>query len=325
MPRIEEQWERVGPGAIALAPLSWLYGAGWIAYESMYRLGFKKAHQGRNPVICVGSLLAGGAGKTPVTLHIADVLASLGKEVILSTPGYKAEHQEETMLAPEGALDPQVWGDETALLRWLRPELPIIVGRKRVRTAQIAEQLDPQAVLLMDDGFQHLPVHKDISIIIDPPDLVNRMTIPSGGYREPWRRGRRRADLVLPGKFQVEYAPTTFLDPEGNRVEPPARANVLCAIGRPERMRQSLEKVGVVVADFVALPDHDSLTAGTLLDRFEPEIPLIVTGKDWMKLRRRNDLAERTILIATHEARITPEAKFREWLSERLNEVAKET
>ncbi len=324
MPRIEEQWEKVGPGAILLAPLAWLYAGGWIAYESMYRLGFKKAFRSRNQVICIGSLLAGGAGKTPVTLHIADVLRSLGRKVILSTPGYKAEHQEETAITPDGPLDPAEWGDETALLRWLRPDLAIIAGRRRVKTAELAEQFDPEAVLLMDDGFQHLPLHKDITIVIDPPELKNRFAIPAGGYREPWRRGKRRADLVLPGRFQVIHAPAAFLNRKGEQVPPPDEASILCAIGRPERFRESVMQAGVKVRDFHALPDHDPMTAGTLLDRFDAEIPIIVTGKDWMKLRRRNDLADRTILIATHEARITPEAEFRAWLSDRLNETAKE-
>jgi tetraacyldisaccharide 4'-kinase len=323
MPRLEDQWEKVGPAALALAPLAWLYAGGWVAYESIYRLGLKKAHRAPNPVICIGSLLAGGAGKTPVTLAVADHLVALGKRVIISTPGYRSTHQEQSALAPEGDLDPAIWGDETALIRWLRPHIPLIAGRPRVSASEIAAQHDSEAVLLLDDGFQHLPLHKDISIVLDPPDLSNRFTIPAGGYREPWRRGRRKASLVLPGDFSIVPAPTTLVDADRrSQPAPKEPVNALCAIARPERFKNSLAQVGIQIAQFAILPDHDPMTAGTLLDRFPPNQPLVVTGKDWVKLRRRDDLGERTILIAMHEVGIAPEESFRQWIKSRLDEVA---
>lgn len=324
MPRIEDHWEKIDPVAAALAPLAWLYAGGWRAYEAMYQLGIKKPHRPPNPVICVGSLLAGGAGKTPVTLAVADHLLALGRRVIISTPGYRSEHQEEAALAPDGILDPAAWGDETALIRWLRPGIPLIAGRPRVPASKIAAELDPEAVLLMDDGYQHLPLRKDVSIIIDPPDLTNRWTIPAGGYRQPWRAGRRRADLVLPGTFALKTEQTRFVAPDLSIQEVPKGAvNLLCGIARPERFRRSVESAGAEVDQFVVLPDHDPMTAGTLLDRFPLDRPLVVTGKDWVKLRQRNDLGRRTILIATHEVRIEPEELFRQWIKSRLDEVAK--
>ncbi len=297
---------RLGRGA--LTPLSWLYAGGWQAYLWIYRLGIKKAAEPHRPVLCVGNLQAGGSGKSPLVRHLVDVLQEMGHEVVISCSGYGAPRAEAASLAPEGDLDAAEWGDEPAMLRSQLPDVPLVVGRRRVLAAALVHEHHPAAVMLMDDGFQHLPLKKTVSLVLDPSDPPNRRCLPAGPYREPWRN-RSRADAVLPGRFRiVEEGP--WLD------EPwPERFAVLCALGQPSRFLASLPHPP---EETHLLPDHDPLTAGTLFDAMDPALPVVVTAKDWAKLRARKDLAGRTILVARHAVRVEPAEPFREWLAERL-------
>jgi tetraacyldisaccharide 4'-kinase len=300
----------------ALLPGSWLYGLGWQSYLTVYRLGLKRPAEPHVPVICVGNLVAGGSGKTPTALAVADALTALGRRVILSMSGYGAPHAEAASMAPEGELDAAEWGDEPAMVRWLRPELPLIVGRRRVLAAELAHTRDPGAVLLMDDGFQHLPLRKHIGLLIDPaPD--NRACLPAGPYREPWSN-RGRADLVFGDEFQIARSALRFVDSNLQPKDAPTGATALCALGSPAGFLKSLAESGVKVVAERLLPDHDTLTAGTLFDGIDLSIPLVVTAKDWVKLKRRTDLGDLNAVIALQDVSVEPEAPFAEWLRGRL-------
>lgn len=306
---------------LALTPLSWLYAGGWEAYLATYRLGLEHAQEPHKPVICLGNLVAGGTGKSPIALYLASLIQSLGHEVVLGCSGYGAPHSESATLAPEGPLDAHEWGDEPAMMRWLAPNLPLIVGRDRVEAAHLCHEHFPNAVLLMDDGFQHLPVKKHLTILLDPPS-DNHRCIPAGPYREPWRH-RKRADLVLPNGFKPVMAIRSLETPDG-KPEGAVRGNVLCALGNPDRFLSDLRAFGVTLEQSITLPDHDKLEVGNLFASLNPDLPLIVTAKDWVKLQRRSDLGDRKIFIARQEARIEPEAEFKAWLTRKLDELSHE-
>ncbi|MGV3613705.1 MAG: tetraacyldisaccharide 4'-kinase [Fimbriimonas sp.] len=309
-----EAWSaRLARGA--LLPLSGLYALGWEAYLATYRVGFKKARAPHSPVVCVGNLVSGGSGKSPVTLHVAEILRQMGRKVVVSASGYGSPRAEAATLAPEGPLSAREWGDEPAMIRWLLPDVPLVVGRRRVLAAQLVHEHHPNAVMLMDDGFQHLPLRKDLSLVLDDPNPPNRWCLPAGPYREG-RWNRRRADLVLPDRFRIETEPVRFLRPDGAEVPRPPNPAALCALGQPERF---FAAVGAPEPR-IALPDHDPMDAGTLLERLPPDRPTVVTAKDWVKLRERADIGGREILIARHAVRIEPAADFRAWLASRLNE-----
>lgn len=306
---MRELWESSAPGAVlaraALTPFSWLYAAGWQTYLGIYRLGLKRAAEPHRPVLCVGNLQAGGSGKSPMVRHLAELLRVSGREVVISCSGYGAPRAEAATLAPAGELDAAEWGDEPAMLRLQLPDVPLVVGRRRVLAAELVHRHHPNAVMLMDDGFQHLPLKKTLSIVLDPLDPPNRRCLPAGPYREP-RGNRRRADLVLPNEtFRVvEHGPVLE--------EPwPERFAVLCALGQPRRFLDSLPRPPVETR---LLPDHDPLTAGTLWDGIDPALPVVTTAKDWVKLRNRTDLAGRKLLVASHAVRVEPADAFLEWL-----------
>lgn len=303
--RAEDVWYGSGPAPslirAALTPLSWLYTVGWSVYESLYRIGIKKASEPHRPVICVGNLTAGGSGKTPLVAMLArGIPARLGRPVVIGCSGYGSPRAEAATLAPEGSLSAREWGDEAALLRELVPGTPLVVGRRRVLAAEIARQAHPDAVLLMDDGLQHLPIRKHATLALDP-DRGNGRTFPAGPYREP-RSHRRRADLLFPDQFQLRLQTTV----PGS----PSEGQALCAIGDPSRFRRDLENLRIRLSAFRALPDHDPLDRADLLEGLDPKLPLIVTAKDWVKLRERSDIGTWDVRVAGQGCRVEPDAEF---------------
>jgi len=318
-----ELWEDPGVGPtlarLALSPLSLIYAIGWEAYLGVYRLGIKKAAHPHSPIVCVGNLVSGGSGKTPITLHLVQVLRELGNEVVVSSSGYGSPKSDAASVAPDGDLDARTWGDEAALFRHTYPDLPLIVGRRRVLAAQLAGESFPGAVLMLDDGFQHLPLKKDLTILLDPERPLNRMCLPAGPYREP-RWNRKRADLVLPGNFQVVES-TQLTLPNGTPAPTPETTNLLCAVGKPQNVASALEGHGVLIQTKLFMPDHDPLAGGTLLGTLPSEIPTVVTAKDWVKLRNRTDLGGRQFLILDHKARIEPRDMFKDWLQRHLHVI----
>jgi len=300
-----------------LLPFTGLYTAGWETYLAIYKLGLKQAKFPHPNVICVGNLVAGGSGKSPVTLHVAQVLKERGHSVTIGCSGYGSPRSEAATLAPGGELDPAEWGDEPAMMRWLAPEFPIVVGRRRVFAAKLAYEHDPEGVLVMDDGFQHMPLGRKVDIVLDEPNPDNAFCFPSGPYREP-RWNKKRAQMVLPNEnFLIEYSPTTFLHPDRSLAQKPRRVNVLCALGQPQRLIESLNFQGIEITNTGFLPDHDPMSQNGLFDVFSNDDSIVVTAKDWVKLKKRVDLPEK-LLIATREASIKPES-FGAWLQEQVN------
>lgn len=303
----------------ALTPLSWLYAAAWNAYEATYRVGLKRAREPHHRIACVGNLQVGGTGKTPFALYVAGELSALGREVVLSSNGYGSARSQGAHLAHGGELDPAGWGDEPAMIRWLKPELPQIVGRDRVKAAELCHAHYPAAVLLMDDGLQHLPLKKHITIVLDPK-VRNRRCLPAGPYREPSHHASR-FDLCIPGKFSIESRLISLRDVSNEAIVYDfvgLCASALCALARPDVFIDSLRRAGIQLETVVTMPDHDDLSQGNLFDRFDLGLPVIVTAKDWIKLRARPDIGRARILVAIHEVSAEPQAEFRKWLQERL-------
>jgi len=294
-----------------LTPASWLYAAGWQAYLGLYRTGVRRSKEPHHPVLCIGNLTVGGSGKSPLTLHVYDLMRSMGREVVVSGSGYGSPAAQGAQMAPNGPLKASEWGDEAAMLRWFRPEMRLVIGRNRVLAADLVHREFPDSVLLLDDGFQHLPLKKHLSILIDEPTPPNSHCLPAGPYREP-RGNRRRADLVLPSEFQIVWE---FMGPfEAVTLEPvpkeAAAIQLLTAIARPERFVESLNALGFEVAQKSFLPDHDPLDAGNLLESVDPNVPLVVTAKDWIKLKDRADIGSFRIWVAWNEASIQPAHEF---------------
>lgn len=314
--RIEQIWYGKGLaarlGQVVLFPLHLLYLIGWKIYIFGYKVGFKKAASPHQRVICVGNFAAGGNGKTPVTIWIAEQLVARGFQVVIGCSGYGSPRAEAASLAPAGELDPGEWGDEPAEFRFALADVPLIVGRRRVLAAELCAEHFPSAVLLMDDGMQHLPLKKKVTIALDRPDASNRLCFPAGPYREP--RSLSRADVILPNfDFEVRYSESRFVDTLTGLEVSISEGNLFTAIGRPDLLMQSLEgKVNLVQIDI--RPDHDTMTE---LPVRQNELPWILTRKDWMKVRRHSRVGDLRFVVVDRRAFIEPAEEFIDWLIER--------
>lgn len=271
--RTPDFWYRPpGPLAWALSPLGMVYGLATrsrFASASPQRVGV--------PVVCVGNLVAGGAGKTPVGLAIADALQGRGIAVHALTRGHGGREAGPLRVDPARHTAADV-GDEPLLLA---ARLPCWVSRDRVAGARMAEAAGAQAIV-MDDGFQNPSLAKDLSLVVadGAVGFGNGFMIPSGPLREPVSDGLARADaLVVVGKDRAGLAALANSLPVLHaRLEPVAEARDLsgrrvlafAGIGRPEKFFTTLEELGAHVVERVAFPDHhpfgtEEVTA--LLDR----------------------------------------------------------
>lgn len=298
-----------------LVPLSWGYTLGWKVYQSLYNFGFKKSKKPHPKILCIGNLTVGGSGKTPFTVYCVRVLTEMGYEVAVSASGYGSPKSEAAALAPDGELDAAIWGDEPAVLRTQLPHVPLIVGRRRVLAAEIANLNFPSAVLVMDDGFQHLPLEKDVSILLNPPSK-NPYCLPAGPYREPIGH-LSRADLALPSNLlKIVASQLECVRSDGKSLQHGVEVSVLTAIENPDRLISSLVDSGYHVRSQKLLPDHDPLDQVGLFSF--SDLPIVVTLKDWVKLSKRKDLPD-NIFIAQHEVRVEPENQFKEWLQKKIS------
>ena len=263
--RLQRAWLRRGPLACLLWPLSLLYAALFAVRGWLYRLGWLRTERVPVPVIVVGNVIAGGAGKTPVVMAVVQHLQARGMTVGVVSRGYgrRTDDCREVL----GDSDPQDVGDEPALIHHAT-KAPVFVARKRIDAARALLASHPATqVVVSDDGLQHLALGRDIEIcVFDRRGIGNGWRLPAGPLREAWPRP---CDLVLHSgarpAFAGGYTATRALAYDaltggGQRVPLATLAGrplvALAAIARPEAFFDMLRARGLMLAETIALPDH---------------------------------------------------------------------
>jgi tetraacyldisaccharide 4'-kinase len=171
------------------------------------------------PVIGVGSLWAGGVGKTPVTIAVARLLQESGVRVAVLTHGYGgSRYRTGALVDPLQHPDPAEVGDEAAELRLALPDVPIAVGKRRVRMAHAAMARWSPDALVLDDGFQHLPLARALDLVLLPAEspLGNGFCLPAGPLREP-PDGLKRASGVVGVQWGRDCLPPPQPSPHAGR------------------------------------------------------------------------------------------------------------
>jgi len=298
------------------APLSPLYGAVVRARNRAFDDHPARAARVPAPVVSVGNLSMGGTGKTPVTLSLARSLEASGWPSVVLSRGYGGKRLVDPM-AVEPDSDPRQTGDEPLLMaRALGPGRVVVGRRREIAALRALARTPPPKVLLLDDGFQHRALHRDVDLLL--LDGVKRWgngrMLPLGELREPMESARRASALVVtrgsraPRTEILDWwqrfgsgGPVFWLDfaitalrrhPTGERLALPQSELgplfAFCALGHPEAFLADLLVAGLFWSDSAQFLDHQSLSIQDLA-RLERQaqasgaVGLVCTEKDAVK------------------------------------------
>lgn len=289
-------WRDGGGPAALLAPLGALYGL-----ATGLRFAFARPWRAPVPVVCVGNLVMGGAGKTPVALDLARRLAG----VHILTRGYGGTEEGPLRVDPAVHTAAQV-GDEALLLA---DAAPTWVGGDRVASARAAVAAGAK-VLLMDDGFQNPGLAKDLSLLVvdGAYGFGNGRVFPAGPLREAPARGLARAQaVVLIGENarNLDFGGLPVL--KARLVPGPEAADLkgkplvaFAGLGRPEKFFATLEGLGCDLAAERAFPDHHPYTEADLEPLAATGLTMVTTAKDRVRLPTsfRDRVAVLTVTLA---------------------------
>lgn len=168
----------------------------------LYRSGLLPQRRLPVPVVSVGNLTMGGTGKTPVVILLADWLLSQGKRVAILSRGYRRRSHAAQLLVSDGArllVGPEEAGDEPYLMARRCPTAVVAVGSDRYTLGQWLLKRHPVDCILLDDGFQHLGLHRDVNLLLvdatDPGGLS--AVVPAGRLREPLQAAARATAVII--------------------------------------------------------------------------------------------------------------------------------
>jgi len=286
---------------------NWMYDKGWLKIRKLPVL-----------VVSVGNVTVGGTGKTPTVIALGEALAKEGLRSCVLSRGYHRRNEKE-ILQVTGNSEPELCGDEPVLIaRRLKDIASVWVGKNRFETGLWALEQGERDVVLLDDGFQHRKLYRDVDIVLvdcTAPAIHSRL-IPYGTLREPFK-GIGRADVIVltrsrflpdleplkgeikqmsPGAFvtRANLRVSGFLDvSSGKMIETDdlrgKRVVAFSGIGNPLSFKAELITAGIEVPRAFGFPDHAVPSPARLAQvnavALEERVAYIVTTeKDWVKL-----------------------------------------
>ena len=290
-------WQARGPAAWALWPVSLLYRTLVALRRGLYRAGVLKAEHPGRPVVVVGNVIAGGAGKTPVVIAVVKHLQARGLRPGVISRGYGRSTTDCRAVAPDSPA--REVGDEPALIA-RSCGVPVFVAPRRIAAARALLAAHPHTdVIICDDGLQHLALARDVEIcVFNDQGVGNGFLLPAGPLREPWPRP---VDLVLHaggvpprGAFEA-YALQRRLAPwavrsDGTRVPLSSLRgqplHAVAAVARPGDFFAMLRAQALQLAHAQPLPDHYDFDSWNRSP--DNRYTLICTEKDAVKLWPRH-------------------------------------
>ncbi|MFQ5482010.1 MAG: tetraacyldisaccharide 4'-kinase, partial [Nitrospinaceae bacterium] len=300
--------------------VSWAYAWAQRLRGWLYARGMIPTRRLRAPVISVGNLTLGGTGKTPVVMWIAETLRREGFRPAILSRGYGAEAPDEVNVVADGEsvlMDPATAGDEPVMMARRLRGIPVLTGPSRYRLGLHAQERLQADVLILDDGFQHLGLARDLNLLLldHRAPVGNGRVFPAGELREPVKAAHR-ADAVMltrcrPGAPDLDVKTLVGRDapliktaltaaglhpldgdaaPGDGILGKPAAA--FCGIGQPDDFFGTLETMGVRLTLRQGFPDHYDYPQGPLeafaeAARREGAKRLVTTEKDAVKLEGR--------------------------------------
>ncbi len=303
-------------------PFSPIYGWAMKVRAACYQKEILPSSRMAVPVISVGNLTMGGTGKTPLVRYLAELLQERGLRPAIISRGYGGTTKNRFNVVSDGRqiyLQADEAGDEPRLLAELLPGVPVLTGIVRTLPCRHAIQELGCNVLILDDGFQHLKVQRDINLVLFHGDELagNSRIFPGGDLRESVSALQRATAFVLtnitpenqernqrfcellqqrfPGRpvFLTSTCTQTFRRQGDNTplsaTELPTPLHGFCGIGKPATFRRDLSRLGLQLSGFSSFRDHQPYSA-TLLARISNKAEqqgaqgLVTTEKDLVKI-----------------------------------------
>lgn len=325
--RILHRRDSIGVGKVVLLPLALAgraYGSLMTARRALYRSGFFHSTYAGVPTVCVGNVTVGGTGKTPLVAEVCRILQELGAHPAVLTRGYRGRLKGRIAAVSDGRhvlLDPATAGDEPVLLAERLRNVPVMAGADRRLSSAEAVRRFGVDVLVMDDGFQHLRLKRDLNIVVVDATrpFGNRHCLPRGTLREPLaaladahlfvlsrtdlvdaeRKVRLKEELAALNPrapiLETVHAPDVMRDPATGELRGTdwlrgRKVIGFAGIGNPEAFFGELSRLGATLVETVPFPDHHPYTIADVarlakwagLTNAEA---LVTTEKDGMRLR----------------------------------------
>jgi len=312
-------WSHSGVSRYALGPLAWGYRLGIAARRAAFRVGLQRVHRIPIPVVSLGNLTVGGTGKTPAALWLAEWLRARGERPVIVTRGYGGDLQGRVVTVGrdgQSLYDAREIGDEAVLLAE-RFHGPVVCGADRVAAATLAGDEHDASVIILDDGFQHWRLGRDMDVLLvdGRVGFGNGALLPAGPLREPLA-ALKRADAIVITKakagtrvaeilvrfapavptFTAELAPRSLVvSDDGILVTRPLgdlvgrRVVTVSAIAQPQSFYELLGQLEVRAVEVLEFPDHHQFTQADWqrITQAGHRADLVVcTEKDIVKLRR---------------------------------------
>jgi tetraacyldisaccharide 4'-kinase len=313
---ITRAWQGRGVLSTALLPISWIYGALTAVHRWTYATGLKRSEKLPIPVIVVGNVIAGGAGKTPTVLGVVVHLQNLGFKPAILSRGYGGSHQSPTVVADASTAHDV--GDEPLLL-WRSSGVPVVVARDRVAAGKLLLQTHSDIThIVCDDGLQHYRLFRDLEVcVFDSRGLGNGRLLPAGMLRQPWPRtpvtavGQSTQGLMvlktgqsdLDGHLATRALSETAINGHGQTIALDALRqsgtplHAIAGIAQPDNFFRMLQAKGLDLQTTEGLPDHYDFDSYSRTS--DGREVLICTEKDATKLWRHRPDAWAVPLLQT--------------------------
>jgi tetraacyldisaccharide 4'-kinase len=335
--RLVKGWEEgFSPGSmLVLGALTGGYRGLLGTRDWLYARGVLRSRAVDCPVVSIGNLTVGGTGKTPAVELVVRTLIELGHRPAVVSRGYGRQSSGTQVVADTASIriDADEAGDEPFLLARRLPGVPVVVGANRHEAATLARQRFAATAVVLDDGFQHRTLRKDLEIVMTRARRPwgNGRLLPAGPLREPLT-ALERADLVVavgdrtteidvaavedtieryaPGTpvLTAAYTPVECVEAERMLPRPlhalsGTRVVAFAGIATPEAFKRTLQELDVDVAEMKKFPDHYWYSADDLrrLEHLADALgadALVTTEKDGVRLRRL-PLPRRPLLVVT--------------------------
>jgi len=331
-------------------PFGGLYGLVMQLRQWFYSRGIIRQYRLPVAVVSVGNLTWGGTGKTPMVIYLCRLCKERGYSPLIISRGYHGRAIGQVNVVSDGQsvlMDAGEAGDEPHMMAVQLPGVPVITCKERAKAGRYAVRHFSPDVLFMDDGFQHLALHRDMNIVLfrAHAPLGNGRIFPAGPLRESTVALKRADCFVVTGEGEEEDLQQVFLNnapaaPFFKAKYHPARVIgdsreyswaemrnkpvvAFCGIGNPASFRSMLLTIGVDCRDFIIFPDHHDYSEKDVKNlekiAYEKKAELLLTTeKDQVKMNGKS-----CVPLAGVTVNLVPEAGFSDYITQRLHNIIK--